>query len=78
MSFVKQTMKPGALTVKEKELIAVAVTHTTACVYCIDIHTQGAKKEGATLTEITESILIAAVLKTGSTIAHGVNALNAY
>lgn len=78
ISFVKQTMKPGALTVKEKELIAIAVSHTTACVYCIDIHTKGAKKEEATIEELTESILIATALQAASTIAYGVKALNAY
>ena len=34
----------GKIPVKMRELIAVAVAHTTQCVYCIDAHVKGAKK----------------------------------
>ncbi|WP_174732421.1 carboxymuconolactone decarboxylase family protein [Mesobacillus harenae] len=78
IAFDQQAMKPGELTAKEKELVAVAVAHTTGCPYCIDIHTKGAKGQGAALEEIAEAILVATALKAGSAIAHSVNALNAY
>lgn len=71
-------MKAGELSVKEKELIAIAVAHTTGCPYCIDIHTKGAKKAKATKEEVAESIMVAAALKAGSALAHGVNALIAF
>ena len=71
-------MKESILSVKEKELIAVAVAHTTGCPYCIDIHTKGAKGANATKEEIAESIMVATALKAGSALAHSVNALNAY
>jgi AhpD family alkylhydroperoxidase len=64
--------------VKEKELIAVAVAHTTGCPYCIDIHSKAAKKVGVTKEELAESILVATALKAGSALAHSVNALIAY
>ncbi|WP_436371553.1 carboxymuconolactone decarboxylase family protein [Cytobacillus sp. BC1816] len=49
-------MRPEELSVKEKELIAIAVADTTGCPYCIDIHTKGAKKAKATKEEVAESI----------------------
>jgi AhpD family alkylhydroperoxidase len=78
MNFSDETMKDGALTAKEKELIAVAVAHTTGCSYCIDVHTKGAKKQGVSKEELAESIFVASALKAGSAAAHAVNALNAY
>ncbi|RNA69953.1 carboxymuconolactone decarboxylase family protein [Alteribacter keqinensis] len=78
MDFDKEVMSEGHLTVKEKELIAVAVAHTTGCAYCINIHTKGAKKAEATFKEISEAIMVATTLKAGSALAHGINALNAY
>ncbi|WP_025684203.1 carboxymuconolactone decarboxylase family protein [Paenibacillus maysiensis] len=77
-SFDQQALKAGMLSTKEKELMAVAVAHTTGCPYCIDIHTKAAKKAGATKEELAESIMVATALKAGSALAHGVNALIAF
>lgn len=78
VDFDTKSLKGNLLSVKEKELIAVAVAHTTGCPYCIDIHTKGAKEAGVTKEELAESIFVATALKAGSAIAHSVNALNAY
>ncbi|MGK9185332.1 carboxymuconolactone decarboxylase family protein [Priestia filamentosa] len=78
ISFDQQTMKAGALSVKEKELIAIAVAHVTGCPYCIDVHIKNAKKVQVTKEELSEAIMVATALKAGSALAHGVNALNAY
>ncbi|WP_163536056.1 carboxymuconolactone decarboxylase family protein [Gracilibacillus sp. YIM 98692] len=78
VDFDQKTMKDGALSAKEKELVAVAVAHTTGCPYCIDIHTKGAKQQGTAKDELAEAIFVATALKAGSAIAHSVNALNAY
>ncbi|MBX0358377.1 carboxymuconolactone decarboxylase family protein [Halobacillus sp. Nhm2S1] len=78
VDFDQQSMKEGAISAKDKELIAVAVAHTTGCPYCIDVHTKGAKKQGASKEEVAEAIFVATALKAGSAIAHSVNALNAY
>ncbi|RLL43608.1 alkylhydroperoxidase [Oceanobacillus piezotolerans] len=78
IDFDGKAIKAGKLSVKEKELIAVASAHTTGCAYCIDLHTKNAKKAGASLEEISEAIFVAVALKAGSAIAHSVNALNAY
>ncbi|MBN9653304.1 carboxymuconolactone decarboxylase family protein [Halobacillus sp. GSS1] len=78
VDFDQQSMKDGSISAKDKELIAVAAAHTTGCPYCIDVHTKGAKKQGAAKEEVAEAIFVATALKAGSALAHSVNALNAY
>ncbi|MCI0702675.1 MAG: carboxymuconolactone decarboxylase family protein [Planctomycetia bacterium] len=67
--------KEGALSVKVKELIAVAVAVTTQCPYCIDVHVKKAKAAGATEAELTEATLVAAALKAGGAVTHGTHAI---
>lgn len=71
-------VQPGEISEKNKELIAVAVAHTTGCPYCIEIHVGNAKKLDVSKEEMAESIMVASALKAGSAAAHSVNALNAY
>jgi AhpD family alkylhydroperoxidase len=61
----------GALGVKTKELIALAVAHATQCIYCIELHNDNARANGATDSEIAETILVAATVRAGGTVAHG-------
>ena len=77
-NFDAQAMKSGALTAREKELIAVACTHVTGCSYCIHTHVRNAKKLGVSIEEIGECIFIATALKAGSAFTRGVNAIIAY
>src|SRR5690625_5276639 len=76
--FNRHALAKGELSVKFKELIAVAVAHVTGCAYCIDIHVKEVKKAGASREEVSEAIFVATALKAGSAFAHGVNALNAF
>ncbi|MEH7224462.1 carboxymuconolactone decarboxylase family protein [Bacillus sp. JJ1566] len=78
IKFDSQALAAGRLSVKQKELIAVAVAHITGCPYCIDLHVGNAKKNDSTKEEVAEAIFVATALKAGSALAHGVNALNAY
>lgn len=78
IKFDQAAMAPGVLTQSLKELIAVAVAHTTGCPYCIDVHVTNAKKLEITKEALAESIMVATALKAGSALAHGVNALNSY
>ena len=78
VQFDKLALQEKALSAKLKELIAVAVAHTTGCPYCIDLHVKNAKNLNTTKEEMAESIMVATALKAGSALAHGVNALNAY
>lgn len=73
-AFDKAAMADGAIPVKYKELMALAVAFTTQCPYCIDIHTGNARKAGATDPEIAEAVTIAAALRAGAAITHGTHA----
>ncbi|MFD2760274.1 carboxymuconolactone decarboxylase family protein [Lentibacillus juripiscarius] len=77
-AFNDKALTEGGLSVKTKELIAVAVAHITGCPYCIDLHVGNAKKNDADKEEVAEAIFVATALKAGSAAAHGVNALNAF
>ena len=64
-AFDKAAVAEGAIPVKYKELIAVAVACTTQCPYCIDIHAGNARKAGANDAELVEAAMIAAALRAG-------------
>ncbi len=68
--FDKAALAEGALSVKTKELIAVAVAHTTQCPYCLHIHAEKARDAGATSQEIAEAAIVAAALRAGAAIVH--------
>ena len=68
----------GTVPRKYRELIALAVSLTTQCVYCIDAHTKAAKKAGASREEIAETTFLAAALRAGGAAAHGTLALKLY
>ena len=74
-AFDKAAVADGAIPVKYKELIAVAVALTTQCPYCIDIHSGNARKAGATDAEMVEAAMIAAALRAGAAVTHATHAL---
>jgi AhpD family alkylhydroperoxidase len=76
-AFGKAVFAEGALSVKTKQLIAVAVAHVTQCPYCIRGHTRAAVRHGATPEEIMEAIWVAAEMRAGGSYAHSVIALDA-
>jgi AhpD family alkylhydroperoxidase len=69
-AFSRKAFADGALPSKMKELIAIAVAHTTQCPYCIRGHTQLALRKGATEQEIMEAIWVAAEMRAGGAYAH--------
>lgn len=75
MAFDEAALKEGAIPVKYKELMAVAIALTTQCPYCIEIHTKKAKKVGATEAELAETTLVAAALRAGAAMTHGTHTL---
>ena len=75
-AFDKAAVADGAIPVKYKELIAVAVAVTTQCPYCIEIHTANARKAGATEAELTEATMVAAALRAGGAVTHATHALS--
>ncbi|HEY9447841.1 MAG TPA: carboxymuconolactone decarboxylase family protein [Burkholderiales bacterium] len=75
-AFSARVFADGALPVKTKQLIAVAVAHVTQCPYCIRGHTQLALKNGASHEEIMEAIWVAAEMRAGAAYAHSNLALD--
>jgi AhpD family alkylhydroperoxidase len=74
-AFDKAAVADGAIPVKYKELIAVAVALTTQCPYCIGIHSGNARKAGATETELVEAAMVSASLRAGAAVTHATHAL---
>jgi len=68
----------GLIAPKVREFIALAVALTTQCGYCLDVHTRAAKKHGATAAELSELVAIAAAVRAGATMGHGLLALRLY
>lgn len=60
-----------ALDNKTKELIGLGVSSQIPCHYCILFHTEAARLNGATETEIQEAIFMASLTRQGSTILNG-------
>ncbi len=75
--FNSEVFKDGALSKKEKEIIAVAVAHVTQCPYCIDSHTKNAKKLGVPLQELLEAVYVTTAVEAGGAITHSTNMHNA-
>lgn len=62
----------GALTAREKSLIALAVAHAVKCPYCIDAYTGDALSKGYDLDQMTEAVHVAAAITGGAALVHGV------
>jgi len=68
--------REGALSEREKALIALAVAHTVQCPYCIDAYSKGCLEKGADLEQMTEAIHVATAIRGGATLVHGVQMLD--
>lgn len=62
----------GALSAREKALIALAVAHTVQCPYCIDAYSTSCLEKGADIEQMTEALHVAAAIRGGATLVHGV------
>lgn len=66
----------GALTAREKSLIALAVAHTVQCPYCIDAYTTDATEKGWSENQMMEAVHVAAAIRGGSSLVHSVQMMN--
>lgn len=66
----------GELTAREKSLIALAVAHTIQCPYCIDAYTSDTLEKGCTEGQMMEAIHVAAAIRGGASLVHGVQMMN--
>ena len=66
----------GALSEREKALIALAVAHAVQCPYCIDAYTQTCLEKGSNEEQMTEAVHVAAAIRGGASLVHGVQMKN--
>jgi 4-carboxymuconolactone decarboxylase len=66
----------GALSAREKSLIALAVAHAIQCPYCIDAYAKDSLEKGSNLDQMTEATHVAAAIRGGASLMHGVQMLN--
>jgi AhpD family alkylhydroperoxidase len=69
-SLFGKVMKDGALTVKEKELIALSIGVAMHCPPCIRSHVQKCLDHGATRQQILEAASVAVVMAGGPGYVH--------
>ena len=70
MGMFENVMKDGALNLKSKELIAMAVGLTVRCKPCIYMHVQKCLQAGATRQEILEAASVVVVMQGGPCLMH--------
>jgi len=68
----------GALTAREKSLIALAVAHTIQCPYCIEAYTTDTMEKGCDEKQVMEAVHVAAAIRGGSSLVHSVQMMNKY
>jgi AhpD family alkylhydroperoxidase len=73
----ESAMAAGALDVKQKELMALAVGIASRCDGCIAFHIHESLAAGASQDEITETIGVAVMMGGGPVLMYGLHALEA-
>lgn len=61
----------GALTAREKSLIALAVAHAVQCPYCIEAYTLDCQQKGADREQMAEALHVAVAIRGGAALVHG-------
>ena len=75
MGYYGSVFADGALTAREKALIALAVAAAVQCPYCIDAYTNTCLQMGCSPEEIGEAFHVTNAIRGGAALAHGVQAL---
>ena len=76
MGWYGDVFKDGALSERENDLIALAVASALQCPYCIDAYTNASLEHGADEEQLTEALHVAAAIRGGAALAHGVQMRN--
>lgn len=76
--YYNSVFEEGALSAREKSLIALAVSHVVQCPYCIDSYTKDGLQRGIEKEEMMEAVHAAAAIKSGAALVHGVQMMNRY
>lgn len=75
-SYYGEVFKDSALSAREKSLIALAVAHAVQCPYCIDAYSSDAFEKGYSEEQLMEAVHVAAAIKGGAALVHGVQMMN--
>ena len=73
-----EVFKEGALTAREKSLIALAVAHAVQCPYCIEAYTTDSLEKGCDEAQMMEAVHVAAAIKGGAVLVHSTQMMNKY
>jgi len=65
-----EVFKEGALTEREKALIALGVAHALQCPYCIDAYSSTCLVKGADEEQMMEAVHVAAAIRAGTTLVY--------
>ena len=76
LEWYNAVFKEGALTEREKALIALGVAHAVLCPYCIDAYSTACLEKGSTPEQMTEAVHVAAAIRGGASLVHGVQMRN--
>ncbi|MFX4263024.1 arsenosugar biosynthesis-associated peroxidase-like protein [Pelotomaculum propionicicum] len=76
MSYYSAVFQEGALSTREKALIALAVAHALQCPYCIEAYTRESLENGSNEEQMTEAVHVAAAIRGGAALVHGVQMKN--
>lgn len=66
----------GALSAREKALIALAVSHAVQCPYCIEAYSKDCLQQGSDLEQMTEAVHVATAIRGGASLVHGLQMLD--
>jgi alkylhydroperoxidase/carboxymuconolactone decarboxylase family protein len=75
-SWYNAVFREGALSEREKTLIALAVAHAVQCPYCIDAYTEACLEKGSDPEQMTEAVHVAVAIRGGASLVHGVQMKN--
>ena len=68
--YYEKATGPGALTEREKALIALSVATVRHCPYCIDAYTNKCLSLGVSSEEMMEAVHVGAAMTAGDVLAH--------
>lgn len=68
---LKDVMKPGRLDPLTKEMLAIAVSATNGCSYCVNSHTAAAMKLGMDVEMLGEVMAVVGMFNTTNKLADG-------
>lgn len=77
-AMAQAALKADALDTKTKELIALAISVAVRCDACITYHAKAAVKQGATRSEVLETMAMAIYMGSGPSVMYAAQALEAF